>query len=92
MMLYIRCLYFTEMMQVFAMFDQDRDGYIQASELGNILRLLGIPFSPDSLASMIANADTKGKPVFHLRSYMQNKRFLFFLTLTKDCSICKKGR
>ena len=50
----------TEMMQVFAMFDQDRDGYIQASELGNILRLLGIPFSPDSLASMIANADTKG--------------------------------
>lgn len=77
MMLYIRCLYFTEMMQVFAMFDQDRDGYIQASELGNILRLLGIPFSPDSLASMIANADTKGKPVSHLGSYMH---------------ICKIGR
>ena len=50
----------SEMMQVFAMFDQDRDGCIQASELGNILRLLGIPFSPESLASMIANADTKG--------------------------------
>ncbi len=43
------------------MFDQDRDGYIQASELGNILRMLGIAFTPDSLATMIANADTKGE-------------------------------
>ncbi len=48
-------------MTVFAMFDQDRDGYIQGSELGCVMRMLGMPYSPETLKDMIANADTKGQ-------------------------------
>ncbi len=51
------------------MFDKDGDGRIQASELGNVMRMLGVPFTPESLQNMIANA-TGGKgdisSVYHI--------------------------
>ena len=43
------------------MFDTNRDGYIQASELGNVMRMLGLPYTPEKLQAMIQNVSTTGK-------------------------------
>lgn len=43
------------------MFDQDKNGVIAASELGNVMRTLGLPFSSKELHSMVKNVDIDGQ-------------------------------
>ena len=48
------------MKEAFELFDRDKDGFIQASELGAVMRSLGISFQPQDLRNMIQNADQRG--------------------------------
>ena len=43
------------------MFDKNGDGKIQASELGNVMRTLGLPYTAEDLQRMIGNVSTTGK-------------------------------
>ena len=55
-----------DMREAFDLFDRDKDGFIQASELGAVMRSLGISFQPQDLRNMIQNADPRGKYTFLL--------------------------
>ena len=48
------------MREAFDLFDRDKDGFIQASELGAVMRSLGLSYQPADLRVMIQNADPRG--------------------------------
>ncbi len=49
-----------EMREIFAMFDEDGSGSIDASELGRALDAMGVSISKAKLAKMISEVDTPG--------------------------------
>ena len=49
-----------EMREIFAMFDEDGSGSIDASELGRVLDAMGVSVSKARLAQMISEVDTPG--------------------------------
>jgi Ca2+-binding EF-hand superfamily protein len=49
-----------EMREIFAMFDEDGSGSIDASELGRVLDAMGVRVGKAKLAEMIREVDTPG--------------------------------
>ena len=49
-----------EMREIFAMFDEDGSGSIDANELGGVMEALGVKVSKTKLEEMIKEVDTPG--------------------------------
>ena len=60
-----------EMRNAFGLFDRDRDGTINAKELGAVMKTMGNAPSDDILDKMIKVADSDGSGVVEFQEFME---------------------